>query len=111
AQAARAATLSQTVEEARRALPTSATELNELERQAAQSPSEADAARAEHSLERRRTELDAAVSEARGLLQDSQARLAATRAQLATAQQAYRDAAATLDGDWHATLTQVVAEL
>ncbi|HEY6722751.1 MAG TPA: hypothetical protein VI197_01935 [Polyangiaceae bacterium] len=109
AHAARAVTLRQTVEEARRALL--GADLNELEQQAAKCPSEADAARTEHAVERRRTELDAAVAEARGLLQDGQAQLSAKRTQLAGAQQAYKDAAAAVEGDWHSTLTQVMEVL
>lgn len=109
AQAARATSLRQAVEDARRSLTTS--DLQDLEQRAAKFSSDTEAARTETALERRRTELDAATSEARGLLQHSQAQLNASRTQLAGAQQTLRDAAAHLEGDWQTTLTQVVEEL
>jgi len=119
AQAARATNLRPAVEDARRALTnsdpatsgTTTSALHDLEQRAARFSGEAEAARSETALERRRTELDAATSEARNLLQHSQAQLSATRTQLASAQQSLRDAAAHLEGEWQSTLTQVVEQL
>lgn len=99
----------QAVEEARRALPSG--DLNELERQMAQCESATEAARGEQDLERQRSECDKSTLEARGELQNSQAELSATRTRLESAEQAYRDAAQQLQGDWQATLEEVVREV
>lgn len=70
--------------------------------------SESELARAEADAERRRQQLQTSSAAKQANLQSQAAQLEAARSQLSAAQQAYRDAADRVDGEWQQRLAQVI---